>query len=221
MDGEKNVTSPKGEGTKGTEPPPEGTGTKGTEPPPEGTGTKGTEPPPEGTKGTEPPPEGTGTKGTEPPPEGTELPPEGTGTEPPPEGTEPPPEGTGTEGTEPPPEGTGTEGTEPPPEGTGTEPDKGVLPKGQGQGTKETETGKAKEMLLAPTVTSSRFVIYLLSGSLFVAVMYVLYHSKSKISGLCQKNGPRRTKRPNVSEYQQLDQNLSDIITSLQKKNID
>ncbi|XP_043568714.1 trans-Golgi network integral membrane protein 1-like isoform X4 [Chiloscyllium plagiosum] len=74
---------------------------------------------------------------------------------------------------------------------------------------------------VTPTEASSHFVIYLISGSLFVAVMYILYHNKSKISGLCQKNGPSRSKRPNVSEYQRLDQNLSEVITSLQKRNLD
>ncbi|XP_067858286.1 trans-Golgi network integral membrane protein TGN38-like [Heptranchias perlo] len=67
----------------------------------------------------------------------------------------------------------------------------------------------------------SYFIIYLITGSLLLAVVYILYHNKNKIVALCRKDGPRRTKRPNAADYKLLDQNLSEIITSLKKKNTD
>ncbi|XP_069756076.1 keratinocyte-associated transmembrane protein 2-like [Narcine bancroftii] len=56
------------------------------------------------------------------------------------------------------------------------------------------------------------FIIYVIVGSLLLSLMYIVYHNKNK------KFGSRRTSWPNTCEYQRLDQNLSEVITSLKKK---
>ncbi|XP_062928054.1 protein SPT2 homolog [Mobula hypostoma] len=69
-----------------------------------------------------------------------------------------------------------------------------------------------------PAVEDGHFMMYLILGLLLLSVVYITYHNKSKIISLCQKGGPKRTRRPKTSEYQRLDQNLSEVITSLKKK---
>ncbi|XP_072095672.1 uncharacterized protein [Mobula birostris] len=69
-----------------------------------------------------------------------------------------------------------------------------------------------------PAVEDGHFMMYLILGLLLLSVVYIAYHNKNKIISLCQKGGPKRTRRPKTSDYQRLDQNLSEVITSLKKK---
>ncbi|XP_051883815.1 keratinocyte-associated transmembrane protein 2-like [Pristis pectinata] len=74
------------------------------------------------------------------------------------------------------------------------------------------------KIVAKPAVEDGHFIIYLIVGSILLSVVYIMYHNKNKIVSLCQKDGPKRTRRPKTSEYQRLDQNLSEVITSLKKK---
>ncbi|XP_055502864.1 keratinocyte-associated transmembrane protein 2-like [Leucoraja erinacea] len=75
-----------------------------------------------------------------------------------------------------------------------------------------------KKVAAKPAVDDGHFIIYLILGSLLVSLVYITYHNKNKIISLCRRGGPRRTGRPNASEYQRLDQNLSEVMTILKKK---
>ncbi|XP_078268964.1 uncharacterized protein LOC144600945 [Rhinoraja longicauda] len=75
-----------------------------------------------------------------------------------------------------------------------------------------------KKVAAKPAVDDGHFIIYLILGSLLVSLAYITYHNKNKIISLCQRAGSRRTRRPKASEYQRLDQNLNDVMTSLKKK---
>lgn len=75
-----------------------------------------------------------------------------------------------------------------------------------------------KKVAAKPAVDDGHFIIYLILGSLLVSLVYITYHNKNKIISLCRRAGPRRTGRPNASEYQRLDQNLSEVMTILKKK---
>ncbi|XP_007903846.2 trans-Golgi network integral membrane protein TGN38-like, partial [Callorhinchus milii] len=80
------------------------------------------------------------------------------------------------------------------------------------------DSAREEEDLPVETHETSHFLTYLVAGSLILAALYIVYHSKHRIIALCHKRGPKQCERPNKSDYMKLDQNLSEVITSLKKK---